>query len=438
VQSKTVSQNCHENITTLFRLGGEFMAKRIGVLTAGGDVPGQNVCLKALVYLAGDSGFDVVGFRKGWEGLIKYDLGNRTTQTDNVIALSKSRVRDIDRMGGSFLHSSRIDPRQVPEKMVPNFLREDRQGQQPYDLTSHIQTVFAQMQLEALVVLGDNGGLEAAAHLCNQGVPIIGIPKSANNDVNGSHYCLGFSTAMARGVEFVHEVRAMAGSREEIAIIEVLGRTSGWITMLISILSGADRCIIPEVPFDPDRLAALLAEDKRRNPSNYAILTMSQGARVTAGQAVKYAPALSRAAQSSLLTQVTATKAQELGESEDSYSLTDVTELGTDVSGSGAAVTEILETILDQRTIFQPLSYLIRTGKPDGQDLLGAVNFATLAVSLLKEKKLCRLAAYRRGDNYVDLPMDTVNHPETGIPVADLLDMDNYVPKPEVMWAARI
>ncbi len=414
------------------------MTKRIGVLTAGGDAPGQNVCLKALVYQAVDRGFEVLGFRKGWEGLIKYNPADRASQTDNAINLSVGRVRDIDRMAGSYLHSSRIDPRQVPPGRVPAFLRGERQTTEPVDLTDHIRRVYDKLQMEALIVLGDNRGLEVAAHLCQNGVPIIGIPKSANNDVRGSHYCLGFSTAMARGVEFVHEVRAMAGSREEIAVVEILGRTSGWLNMLISILAGADRCVIPEVPFDPDRLAALLAGDQRHNPSNYAILTVSQGASVDAEQALKYAPSLSRSAQSSLLARVTAAKAQEVEEDGDSYSLDGVTELGTDVVGSGAAVTEILERVLNKRMIFQPLSYLIRTGKPDGQDLLGAVNFATLAVNLLAEGKTCKLVAYRRGDNYVDLPIETVTQPESAIPVADLFDADNYVPKPEVMWAQRI
>ena len=216
-------------------------------------------------------------------------------------------------------------------------------------MTGHIRRVLERLQIECLVVLGDNRALQYAAALSSQGVPVIGIPKSVHNDVNGSHYCLGFSTALARGVQFVHEVRAMAGSREEVAVVEVLGRSSGLTTMLISVLSGADRTLIPEVPFDPELLASLLMQDKRINPNNYAILAMSQGAKVAPDKAMQYAPALSRLAQSSLLAQVTAAKAQETGVDTGGYTLAGATEMGTEVSGAGPAVTEILEHLLGQR-----------------------------------------------------------------------------------------
>jgi 6-phosphofructokinase 1 len=309
---------------------------------------------------------------------------------------------------------------------------------EPVDLTGHIQRVVESLELDALVVLGDSRALRYGAHLCRAGVPVLAIPKSVHNDVNGSHYCLGFSTAIARGVEFVHEVRSMAGSREEIAVIELLGRSSGLTTMLISLLAGADRTLIPELPFDPERLASILTQDKRANPTNYAILAMSQGAKVAPDKASKYAPELSRSAQSSLLSQITAAKAQELGNGEEDYTLEGVTEPGTEISGSGAAVTEILERELDQRLLFQPLSYLIRTGRPDGQDLLGAANFATMTANLLEEDKFGRLIAYRRGENYIDLPLETVDEDDGTEPVSDLYDEKNFCPKHGILWAARI
>jgi 6-phosphofructokinase len=173
------------------------------------------------------------------------------------------------------------------------------------------------------------------------------------------------------------------------------------------------------------------------NPNNYAILAMSQGAKVLAEKAAQYAPALTRQAQSHLLAQVTAAKAQEIGADESDYTLAGVTEMGTEVSGAGAAVTEILEHVLGQRLIFQPLSYLIRTGQPDGQDMLGAANFATLAMNLLAEGKTGRLASYRRGDNYVDVPLEVVTQPEVEPPVADMYDATIYSPTPGILWAAR-
>jgi 6-phosphofructokinase len=383
------------------------MAKRVGVLTAGGDAPGLNVCLKAVVYNAIDRGYEVIGIRKGWEGLLHYNPENPDTHAANTMIMTKSRIRDIDRMAGSFLHSSRLDPHQVNPEAVPSFLRPvEPPGDQPADLTVHIKRVLEKLRLEALMVLGDNAALNYAARLSREGVPLIGIPKTVHNDVNGSDYSLGFSTALGRGVQFVYEVRAMAGSREEIAVVEVLGRTTGLVTLLTSLLSGSERTLIPEVPFDPEALASLLLEDQKLHPNNYAILTMSEAARVTPEKAPRYARELSR--------------------------------MDTRVSGSGAVVTEILEHLTGQRLIFQPLSLLLRTAVPDGQDLLGAVNFAMMAVNLLTAGKTGRLAAYRQQENYVDLPIETVTEPGGNINVADYYDVTTFCPKPGILWASRI
>jgi 6-phosphofructokinase 1 len=382
------------------------MAKRIGILTAGGDAPGLNVCLKAVVYNAIDRGYEVIGIRKGWEGLLYYDPENPDTHAVHAMIMTKSRIRDIDRTVGSFLHSSRLDPHQVMPEAVPSFLRQEGQGDQPLDLTGHIKRVVEKLQLEALVVLGDNAALNYAARLSGEGIPIIGIPKTVHNDVNGSDYSLGFSTALGRGVQFVYEVRAMAGSREEIAVVEVLGRSTGLVTLLTSLLASSDRTLIPEVAFDPEALASLLLEDQKLHPNNYAILTMSEAARVDPEKAPRYARELSR--------------------------------IDTRVSGSGATVTEILENLTGQRLIFQPLSLLLRTAVPDGQDLLGAMNFATLAVNLLAAGRTGRLAAYRQRENYVDLPIETVTEPGGNINVADYYDAAKFCPKPGILWASRI
>ncbi len=402
------------------------MAKRIGILTAGGDTPALNVCLKAVVYNAIDQGYEVIGIRKGWEGLLRYHPEKPVTHADNVMIVTKSRIRDIDRTAGSFLHSSRLDPGRVRPEAAPPFLRPVDQGDQPLDLTDHIKRVLVKLQLEALVVLGDNAALNYAARLSGEGVPLIGIPKTVHNDVSGSDYSIGFSTALGRGVQCVHEVRAMAGSREEIAILEVLGRNTGLVTLLTSLLAGADRTLIPEVAFDPEALASLLVEDKQLNPNNYAILCMSEAATVAPEKTLELAE-LSRLFKPSRLAQATAAKARELG-----------MEMGKSVSGSGAMVTEILEHLTGQRLLFQPLSLLMRTAIPDGQDLLGAMNFAMLAVKLLAAGKTGRLVAYRQRENYIDLPIETVTDPGGNINVADYYDATTYCPKPEIMWAAQI
>jgi 6-phosphofructokinase 1 len=414
------------------------MAKRMGILTGGGDAPGQNVCLKTIVYNATDRGYEVLGIRKGWEGLLHYNPQDATSHGDNVMALTKARIRDIDRMGGSFLHSSRVDPGHVAPEAVPPFLRSRSAGDQPVDLTEHIKQTVDKLQLEALVVLGDRAVLTYAARLSKEGIPLIGIPKTVHNNVYGSDYCLGFSTALGRGVHFIHEVRTMSGSREEVAIVEILGRSTGLTTMLISVLAGADRTLIPEVPFNPEKLAALLMEDKRANPANYAILTVSEASRVEPEHIGKYAPELSRLGNLRALADALTSGGEAAVQDRLRRDLAGAREVGTHVVGSGAAVTEILENITGQRMLFQPLSYLIRTGEPDGQDLLGAMNFATMAVNLLAEGKTGRLVAYRHRDNYIDLPIDVVTEQASHINMADYYDAKAYYPKPGILWAARV
>src|SRR5688572_11542381 len=190
------------------------MAKRIGILIGGGDVPGLNMCLKSVVYRVIDEGFDPVGVRKGWEGLLNYNYHDPTTYGDNFIELNKNIVRPIDRAPGSFLHASRINPLQVIHKRVPKFLQ--KSGAETQDLTNHIKEVISRLGFQALLVIGDDDTLRYAAHLSQQGVPIIGIPKTIHNNIFGTEYTIGFSTGLARGVAFIHELRSLAGSREQV------------------------------------------------------------------------------------------------------------------------------------------------------------------------------------------------------------------------------
>jgi 6-phosphofructokinase 1 len=386
------------------------MIKRVGVLTGGGDAPGQNVCLKAIVQHANDRGIDVIGIRQGWLGLLRYDPDNTETHGKQILILNKTRVRDIDRQPGSFLHSSRVNPAAVAPQAVPYFLESYLKGNEPVDLTPHIKRAVEKIGIEALVVLGDSATLNYAARLSQLGVPVIGIPKTVNNTVSGSDYALGFSTALGRGVHFVHEIRAMAGSREEIAVIEILGREFGLTTLLI-VAGGTDRTLIPEVPVDPEKLASLLIHDKQTNLNNYAILTMSEAVSVTPDKVRTYLPELSRLANARTLSTVMASGDRTELEQHLLSDLTARRDVGKAVGGAGAAMTEILENLTGQRLLLQPLSYLIRTGEPDGQDLLSALNFAALAVSCLAEGQAGRLIARRQGEDYVAVPIEAVTQP---------------------------
>jgi len=412
------------------------MAKRIGVLTGGGDAPGQNVCLKAITYHAIDHGWEVIGIRKGWEGLLNFDPDNPSTRGDNTIELTKLRVRDIDRTAGSYLHSSRVDPGLLNANAIPAFLKSRAASEGATDLTDHVKRAALNLGLDVLIALGDRATLQYAARLAGEGLPVIGIPKTVHNDVNGSDYSLGFSTALARGVRFVQEMRAIAGSREEIAVIEILGRTSGLTTMLIGFLAGADRTLVPEVPINPERLAALLIEDKNANPTNYAICVMSEATHIEPEQISKYAPQLTQLANTRAHGEAIATKGQGFTGDEILFELAQ--DLSARVGGSGPVITEILENITGQRVLFQPLSYMIRSGEPDGQDLLGAQNFAAAAIHLIAQNKFGRVVVYRQGDNYVDVPIDTVAQRASPANVIDHYDAQAYQPKPGIIWAARV
>ena len=385
------------------------MAKRIGLLTGGGDAPGLNFCLKTVVNNAIDQGYEVVGIRKGWEGLINYDPEEPVTHTDNAMLLTKPKVRDIDRTSGSFLHSSRINPAQVRPKDAPAFLRVRGNEDQPLDLTNHLKRVIDNLQLEALLVVGDNNTLSYAAHLNKEGIPIVGIPKSVHNDVRGTMYSLGFSTAIGRGVEFVHEIRDVAASREEIAVISIAGQGSGLATMVISMFAGVDRTLIPEVPFDPSPLVDLLIQDKRLNPSNYAILTLSEGAAIAPQVAGQYDQELSAEGDQTVW-----------------------------VPDRGAKITGLLEKIADQRILVQPLSYLVRTGRPDGWDLVAATNFANLAVDLIAAGNTGRVVVFRPfGRGPGDEPLEVTTQPPE-VDLTTFYNADTFTVKPDMFRAARV
>jgi 6-phosphofructokinase 1 len=398
------------------------MAKRVGILVGGGDVPGLNMCLKSLVYRVIDEGFDPVGIRKGWEGLIKYNYHDPTTYGDNFIELNKNVVRPIDRAPGSFLHSSRINP------LAPQL--------ETQDLTEHIKEVYSRLGFGALLVIGDDDTLHYAAHLSQQGIPVIAIPKTIHNNIYGTEYTIGFSTGLARGVAFVHELRSLAGSREQIIVVETFRVGSGLSTLMVAFLAGADRAIIPEVPYDPERLAYLLQRDKAVNPNNYAVVLVSDGSRMVPDKLLKYTPHLSPRSKSEVLRLMTEEKAKE-SQAEDDFTLDDVVETGSSLAGSGMVVAELIGHLLDEEVFLQPLTYLLRTGSPDGQDLLGATNFAILASRLLRDGQFGRMTAYQQRYNLTHVDLNMVTQGIHGVNVAEMYDVDNYRPKVNLIWAAQ-
>ncbi len=259
---------------------------RIGICTGGGDVPGLNPCIKAVINRVADGGHEVFGIRRGWGGLLATNPDDEQTIADNVVPLTPASVRTIDRTGGTMLHTSRTNPGRVQPGDVPDFLADQAVGDGPFDFTEHTIRVIERLGLDALVPIGGDDTLSYGLRLHDEGVPVIAIPKTMDNDVHGTDYCIGFSTAVTRGVEFVHALRTSTGSHERIAVIELFGRYSGETSLVTAYLSGADRAVISEVPFDVERLAALLMRDKRANPSHYSMLTISEGATILGGDMV--------------------------------------------------------------------------------------------------------------------------------------------------------
>lgn len=410
------------------------MSKRVAILTGGGDVPGLNVCLKSLVYRVIDEGFEPIGVRKGWEGLIQYDYHDPTTYGDNFIELSKSRVRPIDRTPGSFLHSSRINPKKAPKKLIPEAMWQADVDTQ--DMTDHIVEVIERLEYKALIVIGDDDMLKYAAQLSQKGVPIIGIPKTIHNNIHGTDYTIGFSTGLARGVAFIHELRALAGSREQIIVVETFRVNSGLSSLMTAFLAGVDRAIIPEVPYDPAKLATLVLRDKRLTPANYAVVTVSDGSRIEPDKVLEYTPQLSPRSKSEVLQLMTEEKAQAARAAEE-FILDDVVEVGSSLAGSGMVMAELLQHLTKEEVVWQPLTYLLRTGPPDGQDLLGATNFAILAARLLKEDKFGRMTAYQQRYNLTDIELNMVTQGVHGVDVEQMYDVDNYRPKVNLIWAAE-
>jgi 6-phosphofructokinase len=369
---------------------------KIGILTGGGDVPGLNASIKAAVNRAVSEGHQVIGIRRGWGGLLDIDPANPLSVSVNTLSLDPSVVRTIDRSGGTFLHTSRTNPARVRPDDEPAFLRGDDEGGGPRDHTAHIMKVIDHLALGALITIGGDDTLSFALRLHEEGVPVVAIPKTMDNDVHGTDYCIGFSTAVTRTVNLVHQLRTSVGSHERIAVVEVFGRNSGETSLVSAYLSGVDRAVISEVPFDPDRLAELLMQDKRANPSNYAMLTISEGASVAGGDVV------------------------EAGE-EDPYG-------HRKLGGIGQLATELLKQRTGQGMIYQQLGYLMRSGSPDSLDLMVAINYAVMAAELVMRGTSGRLVGLRDG-NYEDIPLRTVGEGVRRVDVDALYDVEAYRPK---------
>ena len=372
---------------------------RIGVLTGGGDVPGLNSCIKALVYRAADAGHEVLGIRRGWAGLFRYNF-DAADNGQCMIPLNKTNTRTIDRTGGTFIHTSRTNPGRVHWNEVPKFLQDPNhppmENDPPADFTPHVIKVIEHLGIDVLVTIGGDDTQSYAVRLHQEGIPVVAIPKTMDNDVYGTDYCIGFSTAVTRSVDFITALRTPAGSHERIAVVELFGRNSGETSLISAYLANVDRAIISEVHFDPEKLANLLMEDKRNNPSNYAIMTISEGAQMIAGKIVEYGQ-------------------------EDAYG-------HKKLGGIGAITGEALQKLTGTQILYQQLAYLMRSGEPDALDRMVATSYANLATDLINKGECGKMVALHEG-KYTTIPIDTLVKGVKRVDVEELYDAEQYCPK---------
>lgn len=371
---------------------------RIGILTGGGDVPGLNPCIKAVVNRATDAGHEVIGIRRGWGGLLNFNIDDVEDQAEHVQVLTRGDVRTIDRYGGTHLHTSRTNPGKVRASMMPAFLAEKYpfpEGQKTVDCTPHVLEVLEHLGIDTLIPIGGDDTLSYAVRMHQEGVRTLAIPKTMDNDVFGTDYCIGFSTAVTRSVEFINALRTPSGSHERIAVVELFGRNSGETALISAYLADVDRAIISEVPFDIERLANFLVEDKRRNPSNYAICVISEGASMLGGQIIEYGQ-------------------------EDAYG-------HRKLGGIGAIAGEAIKSITGVDTVQQQLAYLMRAGAPDSLDRMVAFSYGNLAVEELLRGHSGKMVALQNG-NYTTVAIDTMSQGLKRVDIAELYDTEQYRP----------
>lgn len=375
------------------------MVKTIGVLTGGGDVPGLNPCIKSIVYRAIDKGHKVVGLRRGWMGILYCNPDDPSSASDWIMPLDIDQVRTIDRTGGTILHSSRMNPGKVKVDELPQHLKsaaKDRVQNGVADLTPRVLHNLERLGIDALIPIGGDDTLSYAHRMHKEGVPVVAVPKTMDNDVYGTDYCIGFSTAITRSVDYITQLRTSIGSHERIGVIELFGRNSGETSLIAAYLSGVDRAIISEVPFDIDRLGQMLVEDRRKSPSHYAIMTISEGASPVGGAVMEYGPA-------------------------DAYG-------HKKLGGIGSLTAEEIRHRTGQNIIYQQLAYLMRSGAPDSLDRMVSSNYGALAVDLVSQGETGRLAVLREG-RYRHEPLDIITQGVKRVDVEMFYDRDNYRPK---------
>ncbi len=355
----------------------------IGILTGGGDVPGLNPAIRAITIRALREGYRVLGIRRGWAGLVDMVPDKDANNTVHIQELTENVVNRVGRTGGTFLHTSRTRPNRLPATVVPEHLR-DRYADEINDVTPDVLKNIDFLGLDFLVPIGGDDTLSYAKRLHEEGVRIVGVPKTMDNDVPGTDYCIGFSTCVTRTIEMTHSLRTTAGSHERFLVIEVFGRYAGYTALLPTMAGAADRCVIPEYPFHLEQLCELLNYDRSRHPSNYAVVLVSEGARMIEDADMSFE-----------------------GEERDQYGHRKLGGIGDRVASGLKDCSPRFNAGRRVNVVSQRLGYLVRCGDPDALDSIVPMAFGNLALDLVLSGTSGRLVCLRNGV-YDSVPIDVV------------------------------
>lgn len=354
----------------------------IGILTGGGDVPGLNPAIRAVTIRAIREGYQVIGLRRGWAGILELDRDKNADNSDNYRILTEEIVNKAGRTGGTFLHSSRTRPSHVPKDQMPEHFR-DKYTADMNDLTAEVLQNLDHLGIDYLVPIGGDDTLSYAVRLYQEGFKVVAIPKTMDNDVPGTDYCIGFSTCVTRTIEMTNMLRTSAGSHERFLVLEVFGRYAGFTAMLPTMAGAANRCVIPEYKFDVDQLTSLLVEDRFKNPSRYSIVLVSEGA-VFEGEEMIFSHS-----------------------EKDAYGHAKLGGIGDLVSAKLKELSPKYNKGQRIDVINQKLGYMVRGGDPDAIDSVVPMAYGNLALDLILQNIHGRLVVLKNG-RYDNMPVDVV------------------------------
>ncbi len=355
----------------------------IAILTGGGDVPGLNPAIRAITLRALQEGYQVLGLRRGWAGLLELIPDKEADNSDKYLVLTEEIVNRAGRTGGTFLHTSRTNPGRIPSESVPEHLK-DKYNLPENDLTSIIVKNLDFLGVDFLIPIGGDDTLSYSVRLYEEGVKVIAIPKTMDNDVPGTDYCIGFSTCITRTINMTNTLRTSAGSHERILVVEIFGRYAGFTAMLPTMAGAANRCVIPEFKFNIEKLTELLVEDRYRTASRYSVVLVSEGATFEGMDEMMYQD-----------------------REKDMFGHIKLGGIGNTIAEKVKMLSPRYNNGKPLNTISQQLGYLVRGGDPDAIDSIVPMAYGNLALDLIMKGIHGRLVVLRNG-RYDNAPIDVV------------------------------